>query len=280
MQSTLRFLPLKYSWVAIHPQPTGVVQFVGGAFFGTFPTLFYRFLLQEIYDQGYTVIAIPYRFTFRHWSVAIGLAREQQALRKTILAEAQRRGYAYKIYEEDPTSADRNYFWVGHSLGNKYIALLELLTDLETKSEQEILGDCVGADQYQEIENQLKNVDFKDISLLNQPSILMAPAITGIESAIPVKAIANLVKRLGLDVKPSVEETHCLIKGSQLFGLTGLISFDHDDIARETVAWLQANLRHKPAQMAELVGEHLTPLGYRTGDRPLVDTVLKFLQKL
>lgn len=280
MQSTLKFLPLKYSWVAIHPQPIGVVQFIGGAFFGTFPTLFYRFLLQKIYDQGYTVIAIPYRFTFRHWSVAIGLTREQGALRQVILAEAQRRGYAYKIYEEDPTSSDRNYFWVGHSLGNKYIALLELLTDLETKSEQEILGDCVGTDQYQEIENQLKNVDFKDISLLNQPSILMAPAITGIESAIPVKAIANVVKRLGLGVKPSVEETHCLIKKSQLFGLTGLISFDHDDIARETVAWLKANLPHKPAQMAELVGEHLTPLGYRTGDRALVDTVLKFLKKL
>lgn len=280
MKLTFNFLPLKYSWVAIHPQPIGVVQFIGGALFGTFPTLFYRYLLQKIYDQGYTVIALPYRFTFRHWSVAIGLVREQRALREAILDEAKRRDYAYKIYEEDPTVATRNYFWIGHSLGNKYIALLELLTDLETKSEREVLGDCVGADQYQEIENRLKETDFKDISLLNQPLILIAPAITGIEGAIPVKVVANLVKRLGLDVKPSVEETHCLIKGSQLFGLMGLISFDKDNIARETVAWLKANLPHQPSQMKELEGVHLTPLGYRSGDRTLVDTVLNFLKSL
>ncbi|NJN37587.1 MAG: DUF1350 family protein [Acaryochloridaceae cyanobacterium CSU_3_4] len=280
MQSTFKFLPLKYSWVAIHPQPIGVVQFIGGAFFGTFPNIFYRYLLKSIYDQGYTIIALPYRFTFSHWSVAIGLVREQSALRKAILDEAQRRGYDYKIYKEDPTSADRNYFWIGHSLGNKYIALLELLTDLETKSEQEILGNCVGADQYQEIEDQLKNVDFKDISLLNQPSILIAPAITGIEGAIPVKAIADLIKRWGFDVKPSVEQTHCLIEKSSLFGLMGLISFDQDEIARETVDWLQTHLPHKPAQRAKLKGEHLTPLGYRGGDSTLAQTVLQFLKAL
>lgn len=280
MQSTFKFLPLKYSWVAIHPQPIGVVQFIGGAFFGTFPTLFYRYLFQRIYEQGYTIIALPYRFTFRHWSVAMGLVREQRSLRKAILDEAQRRGYAYKIYEEDPTSSAKNYFWIGHSLGNKYIALLELLTGLETKSEQEILGDCVGRDQYQEIEERLQGVDFTEISLLNQPSILMAPAITGIESAIPVKAVADLVKRLGLDVKPSVEQTHCLIKGSQLFGLIGLLSFAQDEIASETVNWLKANLPQKPTQVAELKGEHLAPLGYRSGDTTLVDTVLKFLRAL
>ncbi len=56
---------------------------------------------------------------------------------------------------------------MGHSLGNQYIALLKLLTGLETKSETKI-----------------------------------------IESAIPVKAIADFVKARGLDVGPSVEETH------------------------------------------------------------------------
>lgn len=280
MQSTFKFLPLQFSWVAIHPKPVGVVQFIGGAFFGSFPTIFYRFLLQKIYDQGYTIIALPYRFTFRHWSVAIGLVREQRALRQAILDEAKRRDYDYKIYEEDPKSAAKNYFWLGHSLGNKYIALLELLTDLETKSEKEILGGCVGRDQYQELEDRLNGVDFKDISLLNQPSILMAPAITGIESAIPVKAVADFVKRLGLDVKPSVEETYCLIKESQLFGLMGLISFTKDKIAKDTVDWLKANLPNKPTKMRELEGEHLTPMGYRQGDSSLVETVLEFLKAL
>jgi len=30
----LRFRPISNSWVAVHPRPRGVVQFVGGAFFG------------------------------------------------------------------------------------------------------------------------------------------------------------------------------------------------------------------------------------------------------
>ena len=141
-----------------------------------------------------------------------------------------------------------------------------------------MLGNCVGSDQYQEIENRLKETDFKDISLWNQPAILIAPAITGIEGAIPVKAVANLVKRLGLDVKPSVDETYCLIKGSQLFGLMGLISFDKDNIARGTVTWLKANLPHQPSQMQELKGVHLTPLGYRSGDSHIGQYRIEFSQ--
>ncbi|NJK40500.1 MAG: DUF1350 family protein [Acaryochloridaceae cyanobacterium SU_2_1] len=280
MKADFRFLPLKYSWVAIHPQPIGVVNIIGGAFFGTFPTVFYRYLLQKIFEKGYTIIALPYRFTFRHWSVAIGLVREQEALRQAISAEAQRRGYAHHIYEEDPRSGTRNFFWLGHSLGTKYIALLELLTDLETKSEQEVLGDCVGLDQYQEIEKRLQQIDFKNISLLNQPSILMAPAITGIEAAIPFPALANLFKRFGIDVKPSVDQTYCLIRGSRLFSLMGLIAFDGDDTAKPTVSWLRKNLSSKTMPFAELPGKHLTPLGYRSGDPILANRVIEFLQTL
>jgi hypothetical protein len=45
METKIRFQPLSFSWVAIHPNPKGVVQFIGGAFFGTFPTVFYRYFL-------------------------------------------------------------------------------------------------------------------------------------------------------------------------------------------------------------------------------------------
>ncbi|VEP11557.1 hypothetical protein H1P_110007 [Hyella patelloides LEGE 07179] len=41
-----RFQPFPHSWVAIHPNPKGVIQFVGSFFvFGALPTVFYDSLL-------------------------------------------------------------------------------------------------------------------------------------------------------------------------------------------------------------------------------------------
>jgi hypothetical protein len=179
-------------------------------------------------------------------------------------------------------------------LGCKYIALLELLTDLEDYLESQgllanfqvkqvggALGDCIGDEQCQEIWQKLQEVDLTAISLKNQPSLLMAPAITGIESAIPVKALADFVVRLGLDVQPTVKETHCLIKGSRLFNLIDLLAFGDDDIARETVVWLRANLPAAPKAFVQLPGRtHLAPLGWRNGDSHLADEVIAMLDAL
>ena len=64
----LKFRPISHSWVARHPQPEGVVQFVGGAFFGTFgPTLFYRHLVNYFYDKAYTIVILPFSFSFNHY---------------------------------------------------------------------------------------------------------------------------------------------------------------------------------------------------------------------
>ncbi len=66
MNREFKFRPISNSWAAIHPQPKGVVQFIGGAFFGTFPTIFYQYFLNQLYDAGYAIIALPFRFTFNH----------------------------------------------------------------------------------------------------------------------------------------------------------------------------------------------------------------------
>lgn len=288
MDTKLEFKPINFNWVAIHPRPIGIVNFIGGAFFGTFPTIFYRYIFKQLFRQGYTIVALPFRFTFRHWSVAIALVRDREQLRRGIIAEAKRLGYEYKIYEEKPISSNPNHFWLAHSLGCKYIALLELLTELEHREIREFLGDCVGEEQAADLERSLQGVDFEEISLRNQPSILLAPVISGIESAIPVPALADLVKKLGLDVQPTVKQTRCLINKSDLFGLTAAIAFAKDKIASNpdigddgepigTVQWLQ---KHVPAiKFSQLPDRgHLAPLGFRNGDRRLVEEIIKLLQ--
>jgi hypothetical protein len=53
MNKNMKFQPVSHSWVALHPQPKGVIQFIAGAFFGTFaPMFFYRYLLQFLFEAG------------------------------------------------------------------------------------------------------------------------------------------------------------------------------------------------------------------------------------
>ena len=287
MEAKFKFRPIHFNWVAIHPQPIGIVHVIGGAFFGTFLTIFYRYLLRRLFEQGYTIAALPFRFTFRHWSVAIGLVKDQSELRKEIAEEAKRLGYEYQIYEEQPTAAKPNHFWLAHSVGCKYIALLELLSDLENGDIKDVLGDCVGTKQYQQIENSLRGVDLKEISLTNQPSLLLAPVIAGIESAIPFRPLAEFVKNFGLDVQPNVKQTRCLINRSKLFNLTAAIAFGQDRIAsnpemdedgepKGTIEWLK---KHVPRiKFSELPNrKHLAPLGFRYGDSEIAEQVIQLL---
>lgn len=269
MNPTFRFCPLSFSWVAIHPNPKGVIQFIGGAFFGTFPTIFYRYFLQTLFEEGYTIIALPFRFSFRHWSIAIELLKEHEVLCHDITEVAKSRGYQSSIYQQR-----KKYFWLGHSLGCKYISLLEFLSNQKW---QDTINCCV-----KEFDNQLTlnlATDSNSPSIFDQPSLLIAPDISDTESAIPVKFVAQILDRLGLGVKPTRKETQCLIEQSNLFNLTALISFDKDTLAgsetdiykslkiqtESDVLWLIKELQKKPLPILhqELRGKHLEPLGIR-----------------
>ncbi|MBW3587485.1 MAG: DUF1350 family protein, partial [Cyanobacteria bacterium 0813] len=223
MSNSFKFQPVSFSWVAVHPQPKGVVQFIGGTFFGSLPTLFYRYFLQQLFEEGYTVVALPFRFTFRHWPIAIGLLKEQEILRTELTEIAQRLGYESEIYQE-PSS----YFWVGHSLGCKYIALLEFLSDDRYPN---IVNKFCDRPDYERIQRLIENLGIDRPSIKGQPSLLIAPDISNTESAIPVRSLAKLLDKFRLGVLPTREQTQCFIANSSLFNLTAIISFERDDIA-------------------------------------------------
>ena len=278
MDTIFRFQPLSFSWVAIHPNPKGVVQFIGGAFFGTYPTIFYRYFLSKLFAEGYTIIALPFRFSFRHWPIAISLLKEQAVLRKEITEMAKRSGYEHNLYQE------RNkYFWIGHSLGCKYITLLEFLSD---EAWIKVVDECVedSISQEQQIENSIKEAGFERPSIKGQPSLLIAPDISNTESAVPkpLAFIAHLLDRIKLGVLPTREQTQCFIANSNLFNLTALISFDKDTIAgsetdkdkdeerrkNSDVLWMIEYLKQGtfPILHKEMPGKHLEPVGIQIGD--------------
>ncbi len=130
----MKFQPVSHSWVALHPQSKGVIQFIGGMFFGTFwPMLFYRSLLQRLFNDGYTIVLLPFNFTFDHYTEAGFLIREQYEIMPELVRRAISAGHDPKPY-----LSDQNFSWVGHSVGCKYIALLEALGGLPLDNLQEL----------------------------------------------------------------------------------------------------------------------------------------------
>jgi hypothetical protein len=283
--STFRFFPIRFTWAAIHPAPVGVVYFIGGAFFGTFPTLFYRFLLKSLFHRGYTVIALPFRFSFRHWSVALSLLENQDSIRQEVEEEARKQGFETALYTQVSgiNTPKIKEYWVGHSLGCKYIALMELLTDFEIFDKHNAMLHCLGNLQAEQIDQLINKSPLASLSLYNQPSILLDPVISDLDNAIPTKSLQLFFSRL-VQVLPSRAETFCLIKNSNLFALTSIIAFD-SKVAEESVTELKQILDRRLLTLRTVVvkgarlGKHLAAMGVGSGSRPLVEAVVDELQK-
>lgn len=274
----LRFKPISHSWVALHPQPKGVIQFLGGAFFGTFaPMLFYRHLLRYFFDKSYTIVILPFSFSFNHYREAVFLLKEQYALVPELVSRAIAEGADPEVY----LKAD-NYIWLGHSIGCKYIALLEsagklpaeeealvqYLTEIleqkhpdaahekfirgiaqqlmdlrrglvtEAMASKKLVSRCEGK-QGNLVEDSASDPKFiyNDLFIRDQISVLLAPVNSDTSSAIRIGALAKWIDDRGWGVQPTPADTRNLIKKADLFHLLVLAAFQSDKLAQETVGW-------------------------------------------
>ncbi len=299
-----RFIAVNKGHVAIHPKPQGVIQFVGGFFFGGwFPQWWHKSLLRPLFEEKYTIIINGFANSSDHWSQAIKLIDFQQSILAEVKEIAKNKpGYDYHIYEQSPTSTEGNYFWLGHSLGCKYIALLELLTDLENKPIAEALEETFGKEEARQIQADLEknDIDLSKVSLKNQPSILMAPVVND---------LSPIARFFGLKIVPSKENTlKFIVEATQnnrnLFNLLSVISFQinnvEDNLAKETVDWIDEKiggtdrlLTGKVQKIAISCPElsflgpilgllaHLVPVfSSEANDRELPTTILKNLKEL
>lgn len=180
-----KFKLVSRSWVAISPKkvPLGVIEFIGGAALGTLPTIAYHHFLTTLWEHGYTVIAVPYPLGFNHSKIAKFLKHERDIIRKIL-------NYPKTIH----------HIWVAHSLGCKYVALLEIQKDI-----------------------------------IDQPSLLIAPNIGSTRNAVPSDRLASFLNTLNWGVRPSREITlkwiEEAIASNELFHITSLLSFQQDCIS-------------------------------------------------
>lgn len=266
----LCFKPLANSWVALHPQPKGIIQFVGSFFiFGSLPTLFYNPLLRSLYNQGYTIIAYPcsvippiiWRLRrVDHWQASIRLLIAEYALQQELV------DYILKQGDEDLLELylnQSNYFWLGHSLGCKYISILEIISNNWQNIEHHLAQCGFEAEDLDLIEAEIKTLESERIksderinrllsskgiqtsitrkkSISDQPAILIAPEIYGTRDS----SGATIP---GLEIFPTGKETLCLIKQTtDYFNLTALIEFERDEISQDDVQALKTELATRP----------------------------------
>lgn len=301
----LRFKPVSHSWVALHPQPKGVIQFIAGLSLVHLKHAFYRYLLQSLFNQGYTIILLPFNFTFNHYVEAGFLMREQYEILPELVRMASVERYDYEAYLDD-----KNFSWIGHSLGCKYISLLEGFTALpdDIKKRETFIRNLLShTSDKSQIESVIKDINIlveelkrkiiedqkliysyvgreikiNSVFIRGQVSILLAPDISDTASAIRPQFLADIIDNLGWGVKPNPEETKNLIKDSGLFNIMGLVCFKSDNIAKLTCEWFTDILKRPPQKFIEtLDGGHLKPLGIQLGntvinlfDKPLIESV-------
>ncbi len=268
------FLNLSNSKIALHPEPQGVIQFIGSFVFGSFPAWAYKYLLQYLYSKGYSLILYSFPlnlFQFNHWEVTLKLMEEQYILKDKIIERLEE---SKSVVNVDIYLNSSNYLWLGHSLGCKYIMLLEILSNNPTRRRQ-VLEKCLLKKNREELIARIEATS--QVFIQDQPSILLAPEISN-----TIRIIKSSLRISNNFVKPTQKETECMIKTSQeLFNLMGIISFNWDNIAEDDVSFMIDQIKTRafqPYLYTELAGWHFEPLALHIQD--LGETVVQFFSQL
>ncbi|MBD2345103.1 DUF1350 family protein [Anabaena subtropica] len=110
---------IRGNWVLVPRNPVGIIHFLGGAFVATAPHLTYRWLLEQLANKGFVVIATPFVNTLDHIAIAnsvlLNFERTVERLHDS--------GTLRKLYL--PT------YGIGHSMGCKLHLLIGSLFPVE-----------------------------------------------------------------------------------------------------------------------------------------------------
>lgn len=107
------------NWVLIPRHPIGIVHFLGGAFVAAAPQLTYRWLLEQLAEKNYAVVATPFVNTLDHAAIAQSVLQSfESAIAQLHTTSALRKRYL-PIYG------------MGHSMGCKLHLLIGSLFSVE-----------------------------------------------------------------------------------------------------------------------------------------------------
>ncbi|MEY2985384.1 MAG: hypothetical protein RLZZ568_2001 [Cyanobacteriota bacterium] len=222
------------SWVLVPPQPTAIVHFLGGAFVGTAPNVAYRWLLTELGQAGYVVVATPFLNTFDHTAIARTVLNRFD----TVIERLHRR--------HDIPGGFLPTYGLGHSLGCKLHLLIGSLYDVERSGNILIAYNNYPVKQAIPFGEQLAQLQLDKWLLGMQKQLKQF----------------NWQIDMNFEFTPSPEETNQLIAQQYQIRRNLLVKFANDDI--DQTLSLRPILNQQTADLVTycpLPGNHLTPLG-------------------
>jgi hypothetical protein len=262
-------------WIADNPQSDKIIQFIGSFIFGSCPLNSYKYLLEFLYQKGYSLIIYRFPFNpfgFNHWQISFQLLKQQYQAREYLIKKFHKLNDSHSV---NKYLDNNNYSWLGHSLGCKYLILLEILSPRDFEQTKFLLKECQVKEE--KLINQIKNLETtrekinKSLTDLLNQKVDIKPFILDQKTIFLAPEISNTVGFLGLNfqptdffVFPNRGQTKCLVKNSQnLFNLTKIIAFKFDNIARDDVNFLGSEISKKTGNqniVTKLWGWHFEPL--------------------
>ncbi len=115
----MEWLEVSNNWVLIPPRPKAIIHFLGGAFVATAPQITYRWLLEQLAQQGYAVVATPFLNTLNHGIMAKKVIWTFEDGLEDLYASRRLRQRGLPIYG------------LGHSMGCKLHLLIGCLFPVE-----------------------------------------------------------------------------------------------------------------------------------------------------
>ena len=215
------------NWVLLPKQPIGMIHFLGGAFVATAPHLTYRWLLEQLGQQGYVVIATPFMSTLDHKAIALSVLNRFESIL-----------YRLRVTEK----IDVGYlpvYGLGHSLGCK----LHLL-----------IGSLFNVERAGNILISFNNYPLKQAIPFFEQTI--SPLLSGMRDTWEVDST------LQFEFTPSPAETDKIVADHYHIRRNLLIKF-HNDNVDQTLS-IKPVLKSRFPEMISLLtlqGNHLTPLG-------------------
>jgi hypothetical protein len=107
------------NWILVPSYSRGIIHFLGGAFVAAAPSLTYRWLLENLANEGYLIVATPFINTFDHNTIA----------KEVLITFDQAMRYLYKRVL--PPERTLPIYGLGHSMGCKVHLLINSLWEVE-----------------------------------------------------------------------------------------------------------------------------------------------------
>ena len=269
--------------VAVAPsrsRPRGIVHFLGGAFAGAAPYLFYSSFIDRLADSGYTVVVTPYNVTFQHEICA-------RNVRNAFINAIQELRESPKLAWAAPLQGAPVH-GVGHSNGALMHAIIGSLSDLPQINASNVLISFnnrqvseavpIPLDPLQalvqpmrgdgRLENMAKSAVGQILSTAEDLGAVDAEMRTNIEQILPAATqVASVFDEVGdgqfSDFTPSPEENERLFESAYSVPKTLLIQFTDDGIDQSVKleSVLQRRVPPGGVEIIKMIGNHLTPVG-------------------